>query len=238
MKWLGVVAGCLLSSSAFANIVTTENLIANSTFQPVNGADARTGAREEWDVFSGEFRFPDRTGEIDGYDGQFYAAWGGSTANAYMEQFGNLQARGINIDLVDTGLVTMDMGMYINSSYNDRDRSRMYVTFFDEAGAQAGAITQLGYYDLSSWGYREVNDVKVPELARDFRVVIHNDRLDGTGNSTGVALPSMTFSLEDNEESRQALNTFGYLQQSVSDVPVGMLGGFGFGMLLLARRKR
>lgn len=44
-------------------------------------------------------------------------------------------------------------------------------------------------------------------------------------NSTGVVLPVMTFSLEDTEESRQALN-------------VGVLGGLGLGMLLMARRKR
>jgi len=238
MRMLSAILGCVLSGSVAANIVTTENLIENSTFEPAVGADAYEGARDDWSVFEGEFRFPDRTGEIANYDGQFYAAWGGQTANAYMEQFGNLQSKGINVDLIDSGLVTMDMSMYISSSYNDRDRSRMYVTFFDGNGAQVGNINQLGYYDLSTWGYRELVDVAVPELTREFRVVIHNDRLDGTGNSTGVALPVMTFSLEDNEASRQALNTFGYLQQSINDVPVGVLGGLSLGMLLMARRKR
>jgi hypothetical protein len=239
MKYKSITAGLLallVVGQASANLVTTDNLLKNIEFAPEVASDGSLGDRTDWTVISGAHRYPELSpGEIDGMEPgvDYRASFGAASDQAYIRQYLSISETGVNARLVDEGLVTMDMSAYIGSSFSDRDRSRMYVYFYDENGVQLGAPPILGYYDLESWSYREMTDIPVPELTRDFSVTIHHDRVDGNGNSTGIALPSVRFAMEDTEESRVALSQFGALR----DVPVIFASGLALFGLGLRRRK-
>lgn len=249
MKLTKIIIGALVGLQAFsasANLMTTGNIIKNPEFSAAAGEDLSTGAREDWIVQEGSFNFAlisehpasaaDTQALYDSLDPsiEYRAAFGGAVANAYLYQTHTIEEHRLNAGLIDSGLVTVDMSMYIGSSYSDRDRSRMYITFSDENGVNIESPTVMGYYDLSSWSYREMTDIVVPVGTRNFKITLHNDRLDGTGNSTGIALPDVRFALEDNAMSAQALAEFGYLQ--LNNVPVPFVGALA--LLGLAVRRR
>jgi hypothetical protein len=232
------VAGLVMSSSAMANLVTTDNLVLNPYFQLSDGAGGN-GPVDHWVQTSGQSRYPLLSSDFAEYsDGEERrASWGGNTDKVYIVQDRHFKDAGLNLDLIETGLVTMDMSMYVGSSYNDRDRSRMYVTFKDSDGVQVGDHAILGYYDLNSWSYRELLNTYVPQNATQMRMVIHHDRLDGTGNSTGIAAPNVTFNLEDDEQSQMAFSQHGALQAYNVSAPM-VLGGLAMlGLMGLRRRK-
>jgi len=103
--------------------------------------------------------------------------------------------------------------------------SARFFLFRDENNVDIQAATVLRHYDLNSWSYRELTDI------------IHHDRLDGSGNSTGVALPELSFTLEDNVASMQAASEYGMLQYSDVPAPLMSLGALAlFGLALRGRR--
>lgn len=238
----GVVLASFASSS-WADLANTGNLVKNPEFAALDGSDASTGERMDWSVLSGLHRFP----RVDSWTvsesmaqemepGKTYlASFGGASDGSYIRQYHTVEEHRLNTDLIDGGFVTFDMSAYIGSSYNDTDRSRIYINFEDGDGLQLQPETILGYYDLNSWSYRELTDLLVPAGTRKFEITIHHDRRAGTGNSTGIALPNVTFSVEDNEASRVALSSMGNLQYD--DVPVVFSGALLLTGLMLRRRK-
>lgn len=215
------------SSMASADLVTTDNLLKNNTFVLEAGDTA-----VDWANWNGARRYMSRT-NVPGYEGvPINTFYGSNTDVAHINQLVDLSQEGMNLSLIDSGEVTMDFSFYVGSNYADRDRSRVWINLFD---ANMVRVKQsiTGFYDLNEWSYREFTNITVPTSTRFMQVNLHNDRVDGTWNNSGIALPNVTFSVEDTSSGQIALNTYG----AIRDVPITGIGAMALLGLAGFRRK-
>jgi hypothetical protein len=218
-----------LSSMASADIVTTGNLVKNNTFvlETPGGSTA-----VDWANWNGARRFMSRT-NVPGYVGEpINTFYGSNTDVAHINQLLDLGQEGINLSLIDSGEVTMDFSFYVGSNYADRDRSRVWINLFDENMALVKQSFS-SYFDLNEWSYRQYNDITIPVATRFMQVNLHNDRVDGTWSNSAIALPNVTFSVEDTASGQVALDTYG----TISDVPIVGIGALALFGLAGLRRK-
>jgi hypothetical protein len=221
---LAVISALGLSSIAHADLVTTDNLIKNQLFE----------SQEHWNITSGEFIIKER-GNVPGYtDTIVSTSYGGISDNNNMYQRLNLEDEGINLGLIDDGVVTTNLSFYVGSNYPDRDRSRMYIRF---RGADEEIIETFStsYYDRNEWTFFQFNDIVVPSATRLMDAYIHHDRLDGEWASTGIALPNLTLSVENTPSGSMAMSEHGPLQ--AGDVPIAGIGALALLSLVRLRKK-
>jgi hypothetical protein len=216
---LAVISALGLSSIAHADLVTTDNLIKNQLFE----------SQEHWNITSGEFRTLAR-GNVPGYtDTVINTSYGGHSDGNYMYQRLNLEDEGINLGLIDDGVVTTNLSFYVGSDYSDDDSSRMIINF---RGADEKFIKSFTtrYYDRNEWTFVQFNDIVVPSATRFMDAIIHHNLIDGSWASTGIALPNLTLSV-----GSMAMSERGPLQ--AGDVPIAGIGALALLSLVRLRKK-
>lgn len=229
---LVAISAIAISSFAHAEFVTTNNLVKNNTFQTVDG-----NPREaiDWIAISGIQRFAPRV-NVPGYVGDsINTFYGDQSDDSRIYQRLNIADEGVSLDLIDTGQVTMDFSFYVGADHGDRDRSRMYVNFFDD-NLTLLAHSGTSFFDDPEWTYHGNYDFVVPTASRFMDVTLHHDRIDGLWNSTGIALPNVTLSYQADTTTTTGGGSTNPSGSSV-DVPVFGIGAISLLGLLGFRRK-
>jgi hypothetical protein len=214
MKQLLIAGLLMMAGTAQANLV--------DNWQFTNEEGARTFAG--WTITHGA---PIILG-INASQGYFH----GGRNNAYskIEQTISLAEAGVYLYGVDNGGYDYNLSGWFDS-HAGKDDARLRAFFYDDAGRSVGTRT-LGWYQFSSWAYRDVMGT-LPALTRNVKIILESSRDYGSDNNGYIHTPSFALSV-NNTGSNMGLSSI-----YASDVPVGgILSGFGLLALASLCRKR